>query len=494
MLKIPYTPVYINNQLRKLESVSYNEQSLSPQKLMEKAGKAAYEFVSNNWQNAEKILVVTGSGNNGGDGYVLAKYAFKKGLKICILHVGKESSTNEAKAAMEKCRKLQIPIITNITEINFAKFDIIVDALLGIGLKGNKLQKDAREVISVINSINKPVVSLDCPSGVNTDTGNVLEIAVRADATITFIGLKRGLLTGEAKDYCGEITCNNLDLPERIFQTVKTNIKLYEIDDLKLLLPERKQTSYKNDYGHVLVIGGNFGFAGAAKLAATGALRSGAGLVSVATRAGHTNGIIADTPEIMVHEVKNKDDLQPLLNKCDVIVFGPGLGQDEWAQNLFKLTLKESKPVIIDADGLNLLAKSEPISRNNWILTPHPGEAARLLSVSTSKIRNNRFEAIKHLRQLYGGVIILKGAGSLILGASNITTICKYGNPGMASGGMGDILSGTIAAMVAQAPTQEEAAILGTHIHSYAADLASKLGERGLTASDLLPFVRKIVN
>lgn len=202
-----------------------------------------------------------------------------------------------------------------------------------------------------------------------------------------------------------------------------------------------------------------------------------------------------------------KDDLLPLLQRTDVIVLGPGIGQDEWAQELFDATIVANKTIILDADGLNLLAKNNlnnPSSsndlgkikkRDNWILTPHPGEASRLLSISVDEVQKDRFAAIRQIQTTYGGYTILKGTGSLILGKSKKITLCQYGNPGMASGGMGDVLSGVVAAFVAQGITLEQAAILSTYIHSYAADIAaSKSGERGLLASDLMPVIREIIN
>lgn len=486
-----------------MELISYNKLSLSPIELMERAGKAAYDYMIQNWSKARKIIVVCGSGNNGGDGYVLSKHAFLAGIEVCIWHVGKDSTSAEAKLAADKCKKLQIPIFKDSNKINFSNFDLIVDAFLGIGLQSSILLSDAKDVISIINSASKPVLAIDCPSGINTDTGTPIELAVHADATITFIGIKQGLMTGEAKDYCGKLFCHDLNLPIEMFSTINSECNFYDITDLKSLLPPRKQTAHKNDNGHVLVIGGNFGFAGAAKMAAEGALRCGAGLVSVATKKEHVNGIIATRPEIMAHGIENKDDLLPLLQRSDVIVLGPGLGQDKWAQELFNITIAINKTIILDADGLNLLAKnnmnnlnnlSKIKKRDNWILTPHPGEASRLLSISVDEVQKDRFKAIKKIQKYYGGCTILKGAGSLILGEDKKITICQYGNPGMASGGMGDVLSGVVAAFVAQGAQLEQAAILGTYIHSYAADIASESGERGMLASDLMPVIRKIVN
>ncbi|NRB10293.1 MAG: NAD(P)H-hydrate dehydratase [Rickettsiaceae bacterium] len=491
--------LYTNEQIRKIESAAYELSEFSPQKLMEEAGKVAFEFMMSNWQNVKKILIITGSGNNGGDGYVLAKYAKLAGIEVTILQVGLPGNSKEAKAAVLECQKLKIPILEKQLDHIFTEFDVIIDAMLGIGIKGKKLKPDIKDAIQFINKLNKPVLALDCPSGINTDTGKVIETAISATKTITFIGLKRGLFTGDARDYCGEVICHDLSLPAEIFDIAKSYIHSYSINFLKLFLPKRSKTAYKNNNGHVLIIGGNFGFPGAVKLAALGALRSGAGLVSVATQIGNSNGIIAGNPEIMVHEIKNKDDLLPLLEKATVIVLGPGLGQDSWAEGLFTAVITTNKPLIIDADGLNLLAQKQASlnikKRSNWILTPHPGEAARLLTTTVAEIENNRFLAIEKLYDKYGSNIVLKGAGSLIIDSDREIRICNYGNPGMASGGMGDLLTGVISALVAQGVDLKKATIIGTYIHSYAADLASmQFGKIGLLASDLLPFIRQVMN
>ena len=273
-----------------------------------------------------------------------------------------------------------------------------------------------------------------------------------------------------------------------------TPYHVFDIKDILSLLSPRDPHTYKNQQGHVLIIGGNHGYAGAVKLAALGALRTGAGLVTVATRKDHINGIIAENPEIMATGVESPQDLIPLMERATVIILGPGLGQDPWATELFHQVLSTPKPLLIDADGLNILSTLSLPQRASWILTPHPGEAARLLGVPTPSLEGNRFQTVQVLYDRYGGCVLLKGAGTLILGPSHHITLCPYGNPGMASGGMGDLLSGIIGGLVAQGLPPEEATILGVYLHAYAADLAKGDGERGMIATDLLPFIRKLVN
>jgi len=261
----------------------------------------------------------------------------------------------------------------------------------------------------------------------------------------------------------------------------------------KSALSPRPRDAHKGLFGHVLIIGGDYGMAGAARLAGEAALRVGAGLVSIATRPEHVSAIVSGRPELMCHPVKQAKDLKPLLAKATVIVLGPGLGQSAWSKQLFKQALASALPKIIDADGLNLLAKQTKKS-DHWILTPHPGEAARLLKSDNKKIQADRITAVKQLQQKLGGIAILKGAGSLVA-ASDSISICQAGNPGMASGGMGDVLSGVIGGLLAQQFNLQQAAELGVCLHAYAGDLAAQQnGERGMLASDLMPYLRELMN
>lgn len=272
-----------------------------------------------------------------------------------------------------------------------------------------------------------------------------------------------------------------------------TEPNLIKLDTYKSLLAPRARDAHKGCFGHVLIVGGNSGMAGAVRLAGEAALRVGAGLVSVATKPEHVTAIVSGCPEIMVHGIKKPKELKKLANKATVIVIGPGLGQTAWSKKLFEQTLALPQPKIIDADGLNLLAKN-PKKSAEWILTPHPAEAARLLNNSVEYIQNDRIHAVRQLQQTYGGTAILKGAGSLIATEKSLS-ICHAGNPGMASGGMGDVLSGVIGGLLAQGLLPQQAAELGVYLHAYAADLAAaQLGERGLIARDLLPYLHQLVN
>jgi NAD(P)H-hydrate epimerase len=259
----------------------------------------------------------------------------------------------------------------------------------------------------------------------------------------------------------------------------------------------RPRDAHKGDFGHVLAIGGNRGMGGAIRLAAEAAARVGAGLVTVATRAEHVPALIAARPELMCYPIKTSTDLSPLLARATVILLGPGLGQDAWAKEVYERAVESHLPKIVDADALNLLSLSQTPLKNtaqhHWILTPHPGEAARLLDTTTAIVQADRLVMASELQRRYSGIVVLKGMGTIVQG-NTAPFVCAAGNPGMASGGMGDVLGGVIVGLLAQGFSLDEAARVGVQIHALAADQAAAVGERGLLAMDLMPYLRKLVN
>jgi len=320
----------------------------------------------------------------------------------------------------------------------------------------------------------------------------VMGSAIAADLTVTFVGLKRGLFTSGGPQQCGEIVFSDLGIDPRAKLDVRPSARL--LDPNRLRLPRRTRAAHKGLYGHVLVIGGDHGYSGAARLAAEAAARVGAGLVSVATRATHAAMMNLTCPELMCHGVESIDELNPLLERATTLALGPGLGRGEWGRSLFRRALESGLPLVVDADALNLLAESpQPIAQS--VLTPHPGEAGRLLGKTSSQVQQDRFSAVRALQAKYGGVCILKGSGTLIQSGTKIPEVCPAGNPGMASGGMGDVLTGVIAGLIAQGLCPQEAARLGVCLHAEAGDhAAANGGERGLLASDLLRPLQHLVN
>lgn len=324
------------------------------------------------------------------------------------------------------------------------------------------------------------------------NTGSVLGIAIKATYTITFIGLKLGLVTAAGPEYAGIIESNDLKIKKATYSQFQSAAKTLHYLDLKTKLIKRKKNAHKGDFGHVLIIGGDFGMPGAPILAAIAALKTGAGLVTIATRPRHITGVVANHPEIMAHGVENGEQLEQLMAKATVIVCGPGLGQNPWSKNLFDTAIQTHLPLVLDADALNLLSKN-PSKKQHWILTPHPGEAARLLNTTVYEIQADRLAALKKLSEKYSEHIVLKGAGTLIFTEQNYF-LSLHGNPGMSTAGMGDVLTGTIASLIAQKFPTAEAIKLGVSIHSYAADLESQAGTRGLLATDLFKHYKDLLN
>lgn len=479
--------LYSTEQVRELDRIAIEEHGIPGLTLMTQAGQDAFALLQDRWPDVLKIVVFCGSGNNAGDGYIVALEARLIGKQVSVITVSPDVNLHgDALLAYQQYIESGGRVIDYHKDIEFDA-DVIVDGLLGTGL-GREVTGLYAHAVAAINQNNSPVLSLDIPSGLHADSGCVMGCAVKADCTISFIGLKQGLFTGQAADYCGAIYFSSLAVPDQIYQGINSNIKRVN----SVTIPQRNRCSHKGSNGHVLVIGGEQGFSGAVRLAAEAAARSGAGLISIATRTAHASLIAIARPELMCHGVEYQDDILPLLNRSSVYAIGPGLGKNQWAKELFNTTLALKKPMVIDADALNLLAET-PVHYDQWVLTPHPGEAARLLQCTVAEIQQDRFRAVSQLQQKYGGIVILKGAGSLIADCENIY-VSNTGNPGMASGGMGDLLTGIVAALIAQGWSLLDAATTAVYVHGKAADRAIVDGERGLLASDLLPHIRKLLN
>lgn len=490
-------PLYQTRSIRDLETRLYEEKLCDPEQLMENAGHAAFEVIKSHWSHVRHLIVFCGKGNNGGDGLVVARLAYEQGWQVDVYStITADDYSGVAAIAAHKALSTGVEIKQcQSFDASFSlTADVIVDALLGTGLQA-EVKEPYASIINAINASETPVLAIDIPSGLEADTGHILGCAIQADVTITFIALKQGLLTGKSPAYAGQLICNDLGIPQTALSTLLPSAYQMTWSHVKRFLPRRKRSAHKGDYGHVLVIGGDYGMGGAVRMAAEAAMRVGAGLVSVATRPEHVPIVSSSRPEIMCHQINDATDLQPLITRATVIVLGPGLGKSDWAKNLFNLVLQFPMPKVIDADALNILASQQPVTDASWILTPHPGEAARLLQISNQAVQQNRFQAAYELQQRYQGVVVLKGAGTIIQLEKQLPIICGAGNPGMATGGMGDILSGIIGGLLAQQLTLAQAAEVGVMIHALAADRAAEQGgERGLLATDLLGYLRELVN
>ncbi|MGE5624769.1 MAG: NAD(P)H-hydrate dehydratase [Bacillota bacterium] len=484
--------LYTAAQLRELDRRAVERAGIPAEELMQRAGEAAWRIAAVQWPDARRVLVLCGAGNNAGDGYVFARRAREAGREVTLLTLGDTAKLSGAAAAASK-RYLD----DGGTETHFAgqlpPADFIVDAILGIGLD-RPLKADWLKAVQAINASGLPVLALDIPTGLHADTGVEMGAAVRATATVCFIGLKAGLFTGAGPECSGQLRFEDLKVPVAVYAGVRPRaVRLRSADMREHGLPRRARDAHKNDFGHVLLVGGDHGMGGAVRLAAEAALRSGAGLVSVATRKDHVSGLLAGLPEAMVHGVEHATDLTPLLNRASVVAIGPGLGRNEWGRGLLKQVLAAHQPLVVDADALNLLAEAAH-KHGRWILTPHPGEAGRLLGADTSTVQNDRYACVERIAERFDAVVVLKGAGSLIAAPGETTSVCSAGNPGMAAPGMGDVLTGVIAALVAQGQSLVSAARLGVYLHAAAGDLAARQGERGILARDLMDPLRHLVN
>lgn len=466
--------------------------------LMKRAGRAAFEALLKSYPAPEAITVYCGSGKNGGDGYVLAALAAQRLIPVQVIQLTPgDKLSGEARAAFDFAVQEGVAI-TPWAQAQAPASGVLVDALLGIGLQGS-LRPEFEAAILQINASKLPVVAMDIPSGLHGDTGAAQGAVVNAALTVTFIGIKRGLLTGRGPAVCGEVVLSDLAIPADIYSHEAPSTEQLHLIDLLEYLPLRKADAHKGDFGHVLVIGGDKGYGGAVIMAAEAAARTGAGLVSVATRPEHVGAILTRCPEIMARGVESGLELETLIGRPTVIVIGPGLGRSPWSEQMLQQALNSGLPLVMDADALNILAEGRLLPdlkpRADWLFTPHPGEAARLLGMDTHTVNADRFASLTSIQQKFGGAVILKGAGSLVLGESGITGVVTAGNPGMATGGMGDVLSGILGALIAQGLSVEEAAQLGATLHASAADLAvEKVGQRGLLATDIIPYVSQLLS
>ena len=488
--------LYSAEQVRQGEQPAATKTGLSMQALMAAAGRAVFQQLQELADSGARVAFFCGEGNNGGDGYVAARLAAEQGYRVSVfaLNANKKLTndpSNNAAMARQAWRD------TNAREQPFdefvaASFDIIVDAVFGIGLS-RALEGRLAEWVQQVNDSGLPVIAVDTPSGLDADTGQVLGTAIVATATVTMVAKKRGLYTGQAAAHCGDIRLATLGVEEAFYQANPCQWLLLNSGDCYDWLGPRSKAAHKGDFGHVLIVGGGPGMSGAATLAMQAALRCGAGKVSVACHPQAAVLIAAAQPEGMVHEVIGSDSLEPLLEQASVVVLGPGLGQSPWAWQLFEHTLKRHRqPLVLDADGLNLLAQ-QAYTSERLVLTPHPGEAARLLQQTVNQVEQDRFAAVESLRARYGGQVLLKGAGSLIASEHGNFVIGR-GSPAQASGGMGDCLAGLVGGLLAQHLPPAQALVAATYWHAVAGEYCAQQGERGTLASDLIPPLRRLVN
>jgi NAD(P)H-hydrate epimerase len=491
MCNLPHS-VYSVEGVRQVDRAAIDGMGIPGYTLMTSAAMEALDEGISFFPHARRWQVICGAGNNGGDGYVLARLAAQQGIAVSVIALTPPEKLNGDAATAYHDFVTDGGVVEDWDGVPDPHVDLIVDALLGSGLMRDVEGRFA-EAVNAINGHAAPVLAIDIPSGLDGDTGSVRGTAVRADLTVTFVGLKAGLFLNDGPDFVGELRFSDLLIPHQCYEKAELRMRRIDYGELAGKLPPRRRSAHKGNFGHLLLVGGGPGMPGAVRMAGEAALRCGAGLVSVATHPTHAAAITAGRPELMCHPIDNASDIKLLLDKADTLALGPGLGTGAWSRDLFTAALGCGLPLVVDADALNLLAGS-PQERDNWILTPHPGEAGRLLGTGTADIQGDRLGAVGKLAKKYGGTIVLKGAGSLVSSSDGPTRICTSGNPGMASPGMGDVLTGVIAALLSQGLSLQSAAAFGVEIHARAGDKAAEGGQRGLIASDVLRELRPLVN
>ena len=490
MIRLP-TSLYSAEAVARLDQIAIEQCGIPGYTLMRRAGSAVMRALQQHYPVARSVLVLCGAGNNAGDGYVVARLARASGLDVRVVSlIDPRALKGDAAQAWQHWQEVGD---TARYDSGFTPdADVIVDALLGTGLTRD-VEGDWKALIGTVNGSGIPVLAVDIPSGLNADTGAMAGAAIDAERTVTFIGLKKGMFTGSGKACCGEIEFDNLGVPKQAYASVEPAAELL-CDAAQWLLPPRRHDSHKGRNGHVLILGGNIGMPGAVALAARAALRAGAGLVSVVTLPEHVTAIAAACPEAMVHGSKTGEINPDLLERADYVAIGCGLGQDAWAQRLLYLALDSTIPMVVDADALNLMASTNYLGlTGECVITPHPGEASRCLNLRKQAIQQDRYRAAQMLREQCSARVVLKGSGTIVQ-QNGLPKVCAYGNPAMATAGMGDVLTGMMASLAAQQIVRggdlDRAVIAAVCLHALAGDLAADGDDRGVMATDVIEHIR----
>ena len=494
-------------EMREIDRKTIEEFRVPSLQLMEKAGRNVAEVAGEMLRSplGKRIAILAGRGNNGGDGFVAFRYLVEKGAEVSVYLLGKKEEVRGD--ALLNFKKLTQPVmevkerkdLEGLREA-ISRVDLIIDALLGTGTRG-EIKGILKETIEILNGSGKPIVSVDIPSGLEGDKGEPLGVCVKAARTVTMGLPKLGLVLYPGAEYVGELDVAGIGIPSEVLDDGNLKVNLLGEEDVFSLFPPLKRDSHKGDFGHILVIAGSTGFTGAAALTGLGSLRSGGGLVTLGV-AGSLNPIMeVKLTEVMTAplpetgegclSLEAEEGILRLARRADVLAVGPGLSvHPETSELVKRLVAGVEKPMVIDADGLNglkgdisLLTKS-PAS---IIITPHPGEMAGLLGKTTAEVQSDRIGIARETALRTGTVVVLKGAGTVISDPEGNVYVNPTGNPGMAGGGMGDILTGVIASFMGRGLSRMEAATAGVYIHGLAGDIAAgDRGETGLIATDLL--------
>jgi NAD(P)H-hydrate epimerase len=496
------------SEVRAAELAYCQQQGIESYELMQSAGNSLWEFIQQFYPQASNFLVITGPGNNAGDGFEIARLLKLAGHQVRLRFVSKSQNSDDyvnaiagdAKIALTKLQQAKISIEAFQAEHGIS-CDLVIDGILGSGIKP-PARAEFVAAIAAINAANQAVLSIDIPSGLDADCGSEVGVAIRAQATLSFVGLKPGLVTAEGKQCCGKLYLDELAVEidssnlKQQRQLVSLKSEIAKCDQAVLT---RKVNSHKGSHGRTLVIGGNHGMGGAALLAATSAYRCGSGAVMMITRSENIPASLEQHPEIMAIGSDDIADIESIeialksFESASSIVIGPGLGNDQWAKFWLQEALSRDLPTVVDADGLRL-AKQLGFSLSGSIITPHPGEAKALLDDDSEDLQRDRYDTAIKLQGVTDAYVVLKGAGTLIIDPELNIKVCRYGNAGMATAGMGDVLAGIIGSLLSQGFSKQQAAIIGTLMHSLSGDRAADQTPIGLMASDLFGYIRTIRN
>lgn len=505
--------VVTSQEMRAIDRAAIEGLGMPGVVLMENAGRGVFRELEAYMDGVKDLraLVVAGKGNNGGDGFVVARHLANHGAEVRIVLLGKVSEVQgDAKVNLEIARGMKLPIREIADEEaledlanSLSEAEVVVDAIFGTGFTGKAEGLHGR-AIEMMNEGEAPIIAIDCPSGLNVDTGFAEGACIEADLTVTMGLPKRGHLLYPGADLCGEVVVVDIGVPPSLVEQQKVRVATMEEEEARMLLPQRPGDAHKGDCGTVYLLAGSVGFTGAGAMASLAALRSGAGLVTWGLPQSLNDAMEAKVTEVMTKplpetsarslSVKALAESGSLLKKATVLALGPGIStHPETVELVHEAAATLTLPMVIDADGLNCLAlkkgwaKSRSHSKAEWVLTPHPGEMARLLGITTEQVQMDRIGIAERAAEEFHATIVLKGAPTIIACSGQDTYINTTGNPGMASGGTGDVLTGIIAGFMAQGLSGYSAAKLGVYVHGLAGDLAAQeKTEPGMIAGDVL--------
>lgn len=504
-------------EMRIIDKTAIEEYGIPGIVLMENAGIRTVEVINEILGDIvdKKVVVVAGKGNNGGDGLVIARQLMNGGAKVAVFLMGRaDELTPDTRINYEILQKIKGDIYPLHEPEHMGEFaekireaEIVVDSIYGIGFRGSLSEFEAG-VVNIINKREVPVVAVDIPSGVEADTGRVHNIAVKATHTVTFAAPKLGHILEPGAVFTGQLTVADISIPRFLLkqETLKNNLIMPEL--IRPYIKRRKRETHKGTYGHVLVVGGSLGMTGAVSMASYAALRAGAGLVTAAVPESLLPVVAASRPEIMTFPLAETGKaaialealpaIENLLGAVSVCAVGCGMSRYTEAKAIMNFILEKSGvPLVIDADGINALAEDLSILENRQVpvvLTPHPGEMARLLKKSTKEVQSDRLNIARRFAMEWNVTLVLKGNKTVVATPGGDTYINLTGNPGMATAGSGDVLCGIIAGFIAQGLNPQMAAVAGVYVHGRAGDLASdSKGERGLIALDLVEWLPEVL-